>query len=217
MAHGLSALHADGGIHRNINAGNVYLDEKRRAKLGGYQCLKVRPPIHRYREGVRTNNRYDDSVMFDAYTADKAYECGGIMTSCSTRTCLLLARVSAFLFSVMRHAYIVQSILHSMLVLMEKRYSLRLVNQPQRAYVNMYLTKNISSFVLLAPSLVSSSCRYPLKLNESLLACFALRRGSGPSPLLRQSSSSAARPRRRHEPRCYPKQSIYHLGPITTS
>lgn len=41
MAHGLSALHADGGVHRNINAGNIYVDEKGRAKLGSYQCLKV--------------------------------------------------------------------------------------------------------------------------------------------------------------------------------
>lgn len=42
VAHGLSALHADGGVHRNITARNVYLDEKGRAKLGGYQFLKVR-------------------------------------------------------------------------------------------------------------------------------------------------------------------------------
>jgi len=42
VAHGLSALHANGGVHRNITAQNVYLDEKGRAKLGGYQFLKVR-------------------------------------------------------------------------------------------------------------------------------------------------------------------------------
>ncbi|CBJ27288.1 Serine/threonine-protein kinase Nek3 (NimA-related protein kinase 3) [Ectocarpus siliculosus] len=40
VAHGLSALHADGGMHRNINAQNVFLDERGRAKLGGYQFLK---------------------------------------------------------------------------------------------------------------------------------------------------------------------------------
>ncbi|CAM9792577.1 unnamed protein product [Ascophyllum nodosum] len=43
VAHGLSALHASGGIHRNISAGSVYLDEKGRAKLGNYYCLKVPP------------------------------------------------------------------------------------------------------------------------------------------------------------------------------
>eukprot|EP00903_Cladosiphon_okamuranus_P020324 g18647.t1 len=46
VAHGLSALHAGGGLHRNINARSVYLDEKGRAKLGGYQFLK----------GVRDNS-----------------------------------------------------------------------------------------------------------------------------------------------------------------
>ncbi|CAM9362061.1 unnamed protein product, partial [Scytosiphon promiscuus] len=40
VAHALSALHADGGLHRNINSRDVYLDEKGRAKLGGYQFLK---------------------------------------------------------------------------------------------------------------------------------------------------------------------------------
>ncbi|CAM9173867.1 unnamed protein product [Discosporangium mesarthrocarpum] len=41
IAHALTALHKEGGVHRNINAGNIYLDEKGRAKLGGYQCLKA--------------------------------------------------------------------------------------------------------------------------------------------------------------------------------
>lgn len=41
VAHGLSALHAESGMHRNISAGAVFLDEKGRAKLGDYQCLKV--------------------------------------------------------------------------------------------------------------------------------------------------------------------------------
>ncbi|CAM9249585.1 unnamed protein product, partial [Choristocarpus tenellus] len=41
VAHALSAMHKEGVVHRNINAGNVYLDERGRAKLGGYQCLKV--------------------------------------------------------------------------------------------------------------------------------------------------------------------------------
>ncbi|CAM9461013.1 unnamed protein product [Pylaiella littoralis] len=40
VAHGLSALHADGGLHRNISARSVYLDERGRAKLGGHQFLK---------------------------------------------------------------------------------------------------------------------------------------------------------------------------------
>lgn len=46
VAHGLSALHADGGLHRNITARSVYLDEMGRAKLGGYQFLKVCGPAH---------------------------------------------------------------------------------------------------------------------------------------------------------------------------
>lgn len=41
VAHALSALHSNGGTHRNINADSVYLDEIGQAKLGGYQCLKV--------------------------------------------------------------------------------------------------------------------------------------------------------------------------------
>ncbi|CAN0041394.1 unnamed protein product, partial [Hapterophycus canaliculatus] len=41
VAHALSALHADGGLHRNINSRNIFLDERGRAKLGGYQFLKV--------------------------------------------------------------------------------------------------------------------------------------------------------------------------------
>lgn len=54
VSHGLSALHDRGGIHRNINAGNIYLDEKRRARLGGYCFLKV------YRYLV-------DEILYHAY------------------------------------------------------------------------------------------------------------------------------------------------------
>lgn len=40
VAAGLRALHAAGCTHRNLNPGNVYLDERRRAVVGGFQCLK---------------------------------------------------------------------------------------------------------------------------------------------------------------------------------
>lgn len=48
VAHGLSALHADGGLHRNISARSVYLDERGRAKLGGYQFLKVSTAVEQH-------------------------------------------------------------------------------------------------------------------------------------------------------------------------
>ena len=40
VAGGLRALHAGGRTHRNLNPGNVYLDAKRQAIVGSYQCLK---------------------------------------------------------------------------------------------------------------------------------------------------------------------------------
>ena len=40
VAGGLRALHEVGRTHRNLNPGNVYLDNKRRAVVGSYQCLK---------------------------------------------------------------------------------------------------------------------------------------------------------------------------------
>ncbi|CAM9573970.1 unnamed protein product [Chrysoparadoxa australica] len=44
IANGLAAFHKWGGVHRNINEGNIYLDEKGRAKVGSYQCLKCSSP-----------------------------------------------------------------------------------------------------------------------------------------------------------------------------
>ena len=41
VASGLRALHASGCTHRNLNPGNIYLDERRRAVVGGFQCIKT--------------------------------------------------------------------------------------------------------------------------------------------------------------------------------
>ena len=134
VAHGLSALHADGGIHRNINAGNVYLDEKRRAKLGGYQCLKVRTP--RNIDKVGKNNIH--CFLFYACCTTLPRVIALILAPRSIPTaCINALRVSCELAPYGMPT--VQSILrvHCSTVSMEERYSLRFVNQPQHAYANI--------------------------------------------------------------------------------
>jgi hypothetical protein len=48
VTHALAALHREGVLHRNINAGNVYLDAHGRAKLGSYACLRSEEGLEGY-------------------------------------------------------------------------------------------------------------------------------------------------------------------------